>query len=106
MADYLLFDVLDACQKTLKIGLLTPTSYYLRSEIFRDIFFSNETGGVNQGNVSSKFVENIEIKLPSIDEQKEISRILRTVLDNEEQAKDTAEYVIEQIDIIKKSILA
>ena len=85
---------------------MTPTSYYLRSEIFRDIFFSNETGGVNQGNVSSKFVENIEIKLPSIDEQKEISRILRTVLDNEEQAKDTAEYVIEQIDIIKKSILA
>lgn len=97
-----------------RILCLTPTEkierdyllYYLRSEIFRDIFFSNETGGVNQGNVSSKFVENIEIKLPSIDEQKEISRILRTVLDNEEQAKDTAEYVIEQIDIIKKSILA
>ena len=97
-----------------RILCLTPTEkierdyllYYLRSEIFRDIFFSNETGGVNQGNVSSKFVENIEIKLPSIDEQIEISRILRTVLDNEEQAKDTAEYVIEQIDIIKKSILA
>ena len=97
-----------------RILCLTPTEkierdyllYYLRSEIFRDIFFSNETGGVNQGNVSSKFVENIEIKLPSIDEQKEISRILRTVLDNEERAKDTAEYVIEQIDIIKKSILA
>lgn len=97
-----------------RILCLTPTEkiekdyllYYLRSEIFRDIFFSNETGGVNQGNVSSKFVENIEIKLPSIEEQKEISRILLTVLDNEEQAKDTAEYVIEQIDIIKKSILA
>lgn len=97
-----------------RILCLTPTEkidkdyllYYLRSEIFRDVFFSNETGGVNQGNVSSKFVENIEIKLPSMEEQKEISRILRTVLDNEEQAKDTAEFVIEQIDTIKKSILA
>ena len=97
-----------------RILCLSPTEkiekdyllYYLRSEIFRDVFFSNETGGVNQGNVSSKFVENIEIKLPSIEEQKEISRVLRTVLDNEEQAKDSAEYVIEQIDIIKKSVLA
>jgi type I restriction enzyme S subunit len=41
-----------------------------------------------------------------LEEQKEISRILRTVLDSEEQAKDTAEHVIEQIDIMKKSILA
>lgn len=61
-----------------RILCLSPTEkidkeyllYYLRSEIFRDVFFSNETGGVNQGNVSSKFVENIEIKLPSIEEQK------------------------------------
>ena len=27
--------------------------------MFRNVFFSNETGGVNQGNVSSKFVESI-----------------------------------------------
>ena len=67
-----------------RILCLSPTEkidkeyllYYLRSEIFRDVFFSNETGGVNQGNVSSKFVENIEIKLPSIEEQKEISKYI------------------------------
>lgn len=97
-----------------RILCLSPTKkidkeyllYYLRSEIFRDIFFSNETGGVNQGNVSSKFVENIEIKLPSIEEQKEISKILKNILTKEEQAKELAEFVIEQIELMKKSILA
>lgn len=97
-----------------RILCLSPTEkidkeyllYYLRSEIFRDIFFSNETGGVNQGNVSSKFVENIEIKLPSIEEQKEISKILKNILTKEEQAKELAEFVIEQIELMKKSILA
>jgi len=97
-----------------RILCLTPTEkidkeyllYYLRSEIFRDIFFSNETGGVNQGNVSSKFVENIEIKLPSIEEQKEISKILKNILTKEEQAKELEEFVIEQIELMKKSILA
>lgn len=97
-----------------RILCLSPTEkidkeyllYYLRSEIFRDVFFSNETGGVNQGNVSSKFVENIEIKLPSIEEQKEISKILKNILTKEEQAKELAEFVIEQIELMKKSILA
>lgn len=97
-----------------RILCLSPTEkidkeyllYYLRSEIFRDIFFSNETGGVNQGNVSSKFVENIEIELPSIEEQKEISKILKNILTKEEQAKELAEFVIEQIELMKKSILA
>ena len=97
-----------------RILCLSPTEkidkeyllYYLRSEIFRDVFFSNETGGVNQGNVSSKFVENIDIKLPSIEEQKEISKILKNILTKEEQAKELAEFVIEQIELMKKSILA
>lgn len=61
--------------------------YYLRSNIFRDIFFSNETGGVNQGNVSSKFVENIGIKVPSLIEQHEIVAILDRLLDKEQQAR-------------------
>lgn len=97
-----------------RILCFTPTEkvnknyilYYMRSESFRDVFFSNETGGVNQGNVSSKFVENIEIMLPSIEEQNEIATILQNVLAKEEQAKDECEQVIEAIDSIKKSILA
>ena len=80
--------------------------YYLQSNIFRDIFFSNETGGVNQGNVSSKFVEKIEVQIPIIDEQAQIVRILDDLLAKEQQAKEAAEAVLEQIDLMKKSILA
>ena len=80
--------------------------YYLQSDIFRDVFFSNETGGVNQGNVSSKFVENIQFDVPSYREQEEIGYILRSILEKEYQAKEVAETVIAQIDTMKKSILA
>lgn len=80
--------------------------YYLRSNIFRDIFFSNETGGVNQGNVSSKFVENIEIAVPSFIEQHEIVTVLDRLLAKEQQAKAAAESVLSQIDTMKKAILA
>lgn len=97
-----------------RILCLTPNSmidrdyllYYLRSNIFRDIFFSNETGGVNQGNVSSKFVENIEIQVPSLEEQKVIASSLKNILSKEEQIKEIAENVIAQVDLMKKSILA
>lgn len=80
--------------------------FYLQSDWFRDVFFSNETGGVNQGNVSSKFVENIEFDLPTLAEQKEIGKLLRNTLDKDQQAKETAEAVIDQIDTMKKAILA
>lgn len=97
-----------------RILCLTPSQdieknyvlYYLRSNIFRDIFFSNETGGVNQGNVSSKFVENIEIKVPSFAEQHEIVTILDRLAYKEQQAKESAEAVLEQIDTMKKAVLA
>ncbi len=80
--------------------------YYLKSKVFRDIFFSNETGGVNQGNVSSKFVENIEIKIPLREEQCEIVQVLERMMEMEQQAKEIAEAVIEQIDVMKKAVLA
>lgn len=79
--------------------------FYLQSDLFRDIFFSNETGGVNQGNVSSKFVENIDVDIPTLDEQVEIGRILRNIIEKEQQTKETAETIIEQIDTMKKAIL-
>ncbi|MDR2570001.1 MAG: restriction endonuclease subunit S [Oscillospiraceae bacterium] len=79
--------------------------YYLRSDIFRDIFFSKETGGVNQGNVSSTFVSNIELRLPSPLEQKEIVRILDNILGNEKTAQELSD-TLERVDHMKKAILA
>ena len=44
--------------------------------------------------------------LPTLLEQTEIVRILDDLLAKEQQAKEAAEAVLEQIDLIKKSILA
>ena len=44
--------------------------------------------------------------MPKINERNEIVRILDDLLAKEEQAKEAAEGVLEQIDLIKKAILA
>lgn len=43
--------------------------YVLRTNIFRDQFFSFETGGVNQGNVGSSAFSKILIPIPPAEEQ-------------------------------------
>lgn len=80
--------------------------YCLQTKEFRDVFFSNETGGVNQGNVSSKFVENISIKYPTLSEQHEIVRLIDELLARERAAQQAAEQALASIDLMKKSILA
>ena len=88
--------------------IVNPTFllYSLRSKDFRDIFFSNETGGVNQGNVSSKFVENIKIKIPLLEEQREIVKVLNHQLEFVDDTTKICKDAYEQIDTMKKSILA
>jgi Type I restriction modification DNA specificity domain. len=76
----------------------------MQTELFRNEFFSNETGGVNQGNVSSKFVENIKIPFPTLPEQLEIVRILDDLFAKEQNAKDLCDLIV-QIETIKKTIL-
>lgn len=80
--------------------------YCLQTKEFRNVFFSNETGGVNQGNVSSKFVENISIKCPILSEQHEIVRLIDDLLARERSAQQAAEQALASIDLMKKSILA
>ena len=51
-------------------------------------------------------MNGIPIPVPTIVEQTEIVRTLDNLLAKEQQAKDAAEEVLEQIELIKKSILA
>ena len=101
----LLFNQRILCLTPKKI-FSTYLLYYLQSNFFRNIFFSAETGGVNQGNVSSKFVENIFIKIPSLVEQKEIVRVLAGLLEKEQRTKEIAEKILSEIDVMKRTILA
>lgn len=62
--------------------------------------------GIAQLGVSAKKLKEIEFSVPSVQEQKEIVRILDELLNKEQKAKEIAEDVLQQIDIIKKSILS
>lgn len=63
-------------------------------------------GVVGQANISVTQSRELVISLPSTDEQIEIVRVLDDLLAKEQQAKEAAEKVLEQIDLTKKAILA
>jgi type I restriction enzyme S subunit len=103
------------------IGYGTTEFYVLRCSenlynrylyhMVRDTSFRNKakavmSGAVGQQRVPKSFMENYPINLPSVPEQTEIVRILDGLLAKEQQAKEAAEAVLEQIDLMKKSILA
>ena len=53
-----------------------------------------------------KVMKTMPINLPSLGEQHEIVRLLDALLSREQQARDAAEQVLEQIDAMKKAVLA
>ena len=63
-------------------------------------------GVVGQANISVTQSRELVIPLPSTEEQTEIVRILDDLLAKEQQAKEAAEKVLEQIDLTRKAILA
>ncbi len=70
-----------------------------------DAFPENGTGS-SIPQLTVPMVKEKIIPLPKLNEQTEIVRILDDLLAKEQQAKEAAEGVLEQIDIIKKAILA
>lgn len=61
--------------------------------------------GINLPRVSEKEISKYKIKVPSVNEQKEIVRILDSILSKEQQAKELCD-VMGKIDLMKKAILA
>lgn len=68
--------------------------------------FREEAIGGNQLNYSATMIGKWSIKIPALPEQQEIVRILDNILQKEQKAKQAAQTVLEQIDLLKKSILA
>lgn len=67
---------------------------------------SVKTDGVNQSNINAKKIGAYSFNVPSISEQEEIVAVIQKLLLKEQQAKEAAEAVLAQIDLMKKSILA
>ncbi len=79
--------------------------WLFESKYFIDYANEKATGSTIK-NLGLKAMRNLKIKLPSLPEQQEIVRILDTVLEKESRAKDAAQTVLNQIALLKKSILA
>jgi len=62
--------------------------------------------GMALAHFNVKGYSNVEINIPSIPEQGEIICILEKLLEDEWQAKEAAESVLDQIDTMKKAVLA
>lgn len=70
-----------------------------------DDVIKDTKGVVGQANISITQSRNLSIPLPSLYEQHEIVRILDSLLENEQKAKDLCN-ILDQIDLMKKAILA
>ncbi|VTR31740.1 Type I restriction-modification system S subunit [Actinobacillus pleuropneumoniae] len=66
---------------------------------------SVKSDGVNQSNINAQKIAAFILPVPSLEEQKEIVRILNRLLGSEKNAKDIMN-VIERIGHMKKAILA
>lgn len=65
-----------------------------------------KTDGVNQSNINAKKIGAYSFNVPSIPEQEKIVSAIQKLLSKEQQTKEAAEIVLDQIELMKKSILA
>ena len=79
--------------------------YFIMSSEFKEQVIDTVAGSAYNALTIVKF-KKIILPLPSVDEQNELVQMLDTVFSKEQQAKEAAEAVLAQIDIMKKSILA
>lgn len=80
--------------------------HFTRSNLYRNQIEQLASGNQDgMRNVSQKNMKLVEFPIPKFEEQKEIVSILSDLLAKEEQAKEAAEEVLEQINLIKKAIL-
>lgn len=80
--------------------------HLVRDKLFRDKAKAVMAGAVGQQRVPKRYLETYKLNLPKFNEQREIVRILDGSFAKEQQTKEAAEAVLDQIELMKKSILA
>ena len=91
-------------EKSLLVG--DYLNYVLNSPNAKEYCNSVKTDGVNQSNINAQKIGAYVIPVPTLPEQVDIVRILDIIIEKENKAKQAAEAVLEQMDLLKKSILA
>ncbi len=98
---------------TFNDGIAAFIGLDIDSLLFYYYFWTSKTAflrsinmGAAQPNLNTKLIGEVEIDVPKTAERVEIARVLNALLSKERQAKEAAEAVLDQIDLMKKSILA
>ena len=81
-------------------------SYQAGSRYGKAYFLSCSKQTTNLASINSTQLKNFPVIIPSMMEQEVIIRLIDSSLEKEQQAKNVAESVLDQIDLMKKSILA
>lgn len=79
--------------------------HLVRARCFRYEAKAAMNGSAGQQRVPKRFLETYPLRLPSISEQKAISKILDEIFAKEIKIKDISNHLLSQIGVIKKSIL-
>ena len=98
---------------TFNDGIAAFIGLDIDSLLFYYYFWTSKTAflrsinmGAAQPNLNTKLIGEVEIDVPQTAERVEIARVLNALLSKERQAKEAAEAVLDQSDLMKKSILA
>ena len=98
---------------TFNDGIAAFIGLDIDSLLFYYYFWTSKTAflrsinmGAAQPNLNTKLIGEVEIDVPQTAERVEIARVLNALLSKEQQAKEAAEAVLDQIELMKKSILA
>ena len=79
--------------------------YYLTSPVYRNVFFSYETGNVGQGNVGIKALAEPVVILPDIEQQWEIVEKIESRLSVCDSIEKTVDTALQQAEALRQSIL-
>lgn len=79
---------------------------FLNSDDARNQMFNKAKSSSGIHNINTKELSEIKLKLPPLNYQLSIVNFLDSILEKESRAKEAAQTVLEQIALLKKSILA
>ena len=103
--NYLLNQRVAALRFNQDVALPEYFQYFLASPIYRDMFFSYETGNVGQGNVGIKALLEPLVSLPDIEMQRRIVEEVESRLSVCESIEQTVDTALQQAEAMRQSIL-
>ena len=80
-------------------------TFFSKSETYKQYVKSHIVSSAGQNTISRRAMADLTVPVPTMKEQGEIVRLLSGILEKEQEIKDKAQQVIDNIDAMKEAIL-